>query len=241
MCNFFSAVSRKGVVKFFTPEDIVSLMVEGNPEKYDWNSHTSCLHFLGVKAKDEDQWTKWEYNPETKELKVDDNGPEDDRKTVQKALDKFFIGKDVLFLRNLYGNNPGNWNSGKWNSGDRNSGNWNSGDGNSGNWNSGNGILNSFCTKRQWMLFDKPCTEPEYQQLNGLDWSLFWTNKWVSESDMTDDEKNEYPSYKTCGGYLKKIEYKEAWKACPQSFRDAVKKLANYDGDKFFEISGTRL
>ena len=234
MCKFFSAVSDgKGRVEFFTPEKIVSIMAAGNPEKYEWNSHTSLMHSLGIKGKEEDTWNKWEYNPKDKKLTIDGELHKDDTTKVQESLDTFFKDKDILFLRNLFGNNSGNWNSGN-----RNSGNWNSGDGNSGYRNSGDGILNSFCTKRQWMLFDILCSEQEYNSINNLDLSWFWVNKWIEESDMTNDEKTANPTYKTCGGYLKKIEYKEAFKAAPKSFIDAVKKLKNFDAAKFKEISG---
>ncbi len=309
MCKFFSAVSDgKGRVEFFKLEDIVRIMSSGNPEGYDFNSHTSILHSLGIKGKDEDVWNKWEYEPETKTLTIDGAIHADDSVEVQKKLDGFFVGKGIGYLRNLYnrnsgygnsgdwnsgGGNSGYWNSGNgnsgncnsgncnsgsgnsgdWNSGNRNSGcgnsgdrnsgygnsgDWNSGGGNSGDWNSGNcnsgsgnsgnwnsgygnsgnGILNSFCTKRQWMLFDKPCTKEQYEKIDALDWSWFFINRWVSESDMSDQEKKDHPSFKTCSGYLKTIDYKEAFKACPESFIDAVKKLKNFDKKKFKEISG---
>jgi Pentapeptide repeats (8 copies) len=317
MCQFFSCVSDgKGNVKFFKPEDIVKIMGEGNPESYDWNSHTSLMSWLGIKAKDEEKWTKWEYNPESKELKLDKGTLADDKNKIKKVLDKYFDDKDILFLRNLYGRNSGDgnsgdgnsgdrnsgngnsgngnsghrnsghrnsghwnsghwnsgdwnsgngnsgnrnsgdWNSGNWNSGNWNSGDWNSGDGNSGHWNSGNGnsgdwnsgdwnsgdgALNGFCTEQTFLLFDKPCTKEEYEKINQLDWSWFWINKWINESEMTDDEKKQNPTYKTTGGYLKKIEYKEAFKACPQSFIDQVKKLAHYDAAKFEIISGLKV
>jgi len=279
MCQFFSCVSDgKGNVKFFKPEDIVKIMAEGNPNKYDFNSHTSLMSWLGIKAKGEENWSKWEYNPESKELKLDEGTLADDKNKIQKILDAYFEGKDILFFRNLYSANSGNWNSGHgnsghwnsgngnsgdrnsgngnsgdrnsgdgnsghWNSGDRNSGNWNSGNGNSGHGNlgdgnSGDGNLNSFCTSQHWMLFDKACTKEEYEKIYKLDWSWFWINKWVNNSEMTVNEKKAYPTYKTCGGYLKKIEYKEAFKAAPPSFLDAVQKLANFDANKFKEISG---
>lgn len=88
------------------------------------------------------------------------------------------------------------------------------------------------------MLFDQPCTEEEYEKITNLDWSWFWINKWVNESDMTDDDKEANPSYKTCGGYLRIISYKEAFKAAPKEFIEKVKKLKNFDADKFKEISG---
>ena len=292
MCNFFSCVSDgKGHVKFFKPEDIVGIMADGNPKELDFNSHTSLMSWFGIKAKDEEKWSKWEYNPETKELKLDEGTLADDKKKIKKVLEKFFDGKDIIFLRNLYGSNSGNLNSGHWNSGDGNSGNWNSGDGNSGdgnsghwnsgnrnsgnlnsgdgnsgggnsgNWNSGNrnsgnlnsgdgnsgnlnsgnGVLNGFCAEQAFLLFDKPCTKEQYEKTYQLDWSWFWINVWVNEFEMTNDEKAVNPTYKTTGGYLKKIGYKEAFKACPQSFIDVVKKLANFDAKKFEIITGLKV
>ncbi|MCK9282297.1 MAG: hypothetical protein M0P71_16900 [Melioribacteraceae bacterium] len=59
---------------------------------------------------------------------------------------------------------------------------------------------------------------------------------------MTDEEKEKYPSAKTCDGYLKEISYKEAWQ---KSFENASQKeieqtrqLPNFDPQIFFKISG---
>jgi len=61
-------------------------------------------------------------------------------------------------------------------------------------------------------------------------------------AEMTDKEKEEFTWYKTTEGYLKKIDYKEAWK---QSFNNAKKEdvaktleLPNFDYKLFEEISG---
>ena len=87
-------------------------------------------------------------------------------------------------------------------------------------------------------MFDILCSEQEYNSIDNLDWSWFYINKWINESDMTHDEKKTFSTDKTCGGFLKKIGYKEAFKAAPESFIDAVKKLKNFDAAKFKEISG---
>ena len=148
MCNFFSVVSNgRGVVKFFKPEDVVKIMSEGNGESYDFNSHTSLMHFLGIKGGQEDKWNKWEYDPDKKALEEDSLVTKDDRKDAQEVLEEYFSRLNIAFMRNLYGGNSGYRNSGDrnsgyrnsgdWNSGDRNSGYQNSGDQNSGNWNSG--------------------------------------------------------------------------------------------------------
>ena len=142
--------------------------------------------------------------------------------------------------------NSGDWNSGNMNSGDRNSGNWNSGDRNSGNWNSGNGVLNSFCTKRSYILFDKPCTEKEYQKAQDLHYKIpFELIEWIDSGKMTQEEKDKNPSYKVTDGYLKVYEYKEAWKNAlektDKETKKKIKKLKNFSARKFKEITGCKI
>jgi hypothetical protein len=331
-------------------------MAKGNPNNYQWNSHTSTAHFHKINAKAEDQWNKWEYNPEKKDLKVDELHAKDDSESVKNQLIKFFEGKNISFLQNLYnrnsgngnsgnwnsgdwnsgdrnsgdrnsgdrnsgngnsgdrnsgdrnsGNwnsgdwNSGNWNSGNWNSGDRNSGNrnsgdrnsgnWNSGNGNSGNWNSGNwnsgnwnsgngnsgngnsgngnsgnwnsgdrnsgnrnsgdrnsgnwnsgnGMKNSFCSKQKFFLFDKECKESDYRKSLEIDFYWFDLEKWINETDMTDDEKKSHLGYQTTGGFLKTFTYKEAWSKCPKEVLEKIKKLKNFNKKVFLEISGIQV
>jgi hypothetical protein len=142
MCKFFSCISNgKGKTLFFTPTQIITEMVKGNPNEYNWNSHTSIASFNGIIGVSEDRWNKWEYNIEDKVLRIDNLNVVDDNDKVKKVVDRFLEGKDVLFLQNLYNRNSGYLNSGDQNSGNRNRGYRNSGDLNSGDRNSGN--LNS--------------------------------------------------------------------------------------------------
>ena len=64
--------------------------------------------------------------------------------------------------------------------------------------------------------------------------------EWISESNMTAKEKKEYHNYKVTGGYLKTVEYKEAWKKCPKNVLKQIKKLKNFDKGVFFEITGIK-
>ena len=137
--------------------------------------------------------------------------------------------------------NSGNMNSGNMNSGNRNSGNRNSGDWNSGDGNSGDGVLNSFCTKRQYMLFDKPCEEEEYSEVFNLPWTWFELDIWIPGGDMSEIEKKEHPYWEVTSGYIKHVDYKEAWKKCPKGFIEKVKKLKNFNAKKFEEISGLKV
>ena len=93
--------------------------------------------------------------------------------------------------------------------------------------------------------FDKPCTLEEWNNTYKPKWLFFDLTEWIEEEDMTEEEKEENPSYKITSGYLKVYGYKEAFK---KSYNTAtmeeqlkIKDLPNFDADKFFEISGIRI
>ena len=62
---------------------------------------------------------------------------------------------------------------------------------------------------------------------------------------MTDKEKEENPGYKTTGGYLKKSDYKEAfkksWDEADHEDRMKIKDLPNFNEEIFFDISGIKV
>jgi len=131
--------------------------------------------------------------------------------------------------------NSGYSNSGHWNSGHRNSGHSNSGDMNSGHFNSTTPdtirCFNKDVDRETWEQADKP------QFIYNVN-----PNIWVDESDMTDDEKKEFSKFHDRGGYLKTIEYKEAWKIAwdeaSEEDKTLLSKLPNFDADVFEEITG---
>ena len=59
---------------------------------------------------------------------------------------------------------------------------------------------------------------------------------------MTDEEKKSDPEFHVRGGYLKTLEYKEAFQASyaktSQEDKDKLLKLPNFDAEVFKEISG---
>ena len=57
---------------------------------------------------------------------------------------------------------------------------------------------------------------------------------------MTAKEKKEQHNYKVTGGYLKTVDYKKAWKKCPEDVLKQIKALPNYDRDVFFDITGVK-
>ena len=145
--------------------------------------------------------------------------------------------------RNSGSCNSGDRNSGSWNSGDRNSGNRNSGDRNSGSWNSGSwnsGFFNS--DEPNIRMFNKD-TNLKRGDINIPSWCYFSLTVWVSHDTATEEEKEKYKrEIETFGGYLKTLEYKEAWKlAWSKASKEEHKqllKLPNWNNKVFIEITG---
>ena len=147
-------------------------------------------------------------------------------------------GDEKQELINSGNRNSGDWNSGDWNSGDCNSGNWNSG-----NWNSGNCNSGFFNTNEPFVrMFNKDTKLKKYE----IDIPLFChfdLTVWVSHDTATEEEKEEHnEEIKTCGGFLKTLDYKEAWrlawnKASKKEHLEMLK-LPNWDNEVFKEISG---
>jgi hypothetical protein len=146
--------------------------------------------------------------------------------------------------------NSGDRNSGDRNSGDSNSGNWNSGDSNSGDSNSGYRNSGAFCTDNnpKVKIFDVETdmgvreweNHPAYRLMaNGLNFTF-----WIHENEMSDAEKEKFPFYKTTGGYLKAIPFKEGWTNFWGNLSDDDKKeftsLPNFDPAKFELITGIK-
>ena len=108
--------------------------------------------------------------------------------------------------RNTGNRNTGNRNTGDCNTGDCNTGDCNTGDCNTGDWNLSSFNTGCFMTEEQKiMLFDKP-TNWTYRDWINSDARYALTNipknvvEWVSSYDMTDEEKEKYPTYETTGG-----------------------------------------
>ena len=149
--------------------------------------------------------------------------------------------------RNSGNGNSGYGNSGYGNSGDWNSGYWNSGDWNSGDWNSGYGNSTDrsagiFCNQEpQVISFNKP-TDKSWDEIDHPHFDEFILNEWVSENDMTDEEKKNDPEFYIRGGYLKTYTYEEAWdeywKNTSEEDRQRVLNLPNFSWDVFTSITG---
>ena len=172
--------------------------------------------------------------------------------------------------RNTGNCNTGNWNTGDWNTGNRNTGdrntgncntgNWNTGDWNTGDWNTGNwntGDCNTadfstgvFCAQEEKIkIFDKKSDSTYRDWINStardiIRWNME-TTVWVYEENMSAEEKEQYTTYKTTGGYLKVFSYKEAWSNLWNNLTDSekqeIKNIPNFDSEKFEEITGIKV
>ena len=137
-------------------------------------------------------------------------------------------------------NNTGYRNSGHRNSGDYNSGNRNSGHYNSGHYNSG--MFNTNEPKMRMFNKDTDYTYSEFAKKFGMKYPDLHTCHWINKGDMTDDEKKEVSGWETMGGYLKTMDYKEAWaeywSRASEEDKQWFLNLPNFDAEIFKEITG---
>ena len=163
-----------------------------------------------------------------------------------------------------YGNtdlcNTGNYNIGSCNTGNRNIGYGNTGNGNIGDYNSGNWNITSFSSgafnteDQKIILFNKPSqwTHEEWANsdakhlldkmpINKMPRS---TVEWVFAENMTDEEKEKYPTYKTTDGYLKISDGKECcqiwWDNLLDEQKEIIKSIPNFDAKIFKQITGIK-
>ena len=214
-----------------------------------------------------DCFNYYPFNPDNKVAEIEalgeiDTGTDDSKCCTNKIrIVRELTWEEVLKLVNIGKANAGFCNSGDWNSGNRNSGNRNSGNRNSGDWNSGNrnsGDWNKtsfssgcFNTKEaKILMFNKPS-----------DWTFrdWWNSEarsllnriqkdvleWIWSDDMTDQEKEDHPEYKTTGGYLKELDESECgqiwWNSLTDREKDIIKGLPNFDPEIFAQVTGVKI
>ena len=144
--------------------------------------------------------------------------------------------------------NSGNWNSGSYNSGDWNSGSHNSGHYNNGDWNKTNYSSGCFNTKEiKILMFNKSSnwTFRDWCYSEAKDILDTVPNNapiWIQSENMTDEEKEQHPEYKTIGGYLKEIDNSKCvqawWDSLPDYKKNIIKALPNFDAEIFKDCTG---
>ncbi len=141
--------------------------------------------------------------------------------------------------------NIGNLNAGDCNTGSNNTGRNNTGYRNTGNWNTGNwntGDCNTV-TPDNILVFNRPCLRADWDNVKKPAWMYAGVSRWVCTNDMTEKEKQAYPSYVTTGGFLKVFTnphhaYIDAWEKASKEDRALTLKLPNFDVEVFKEIFG---
>ena len=149
--------------------------------------------------------------------------------------------------------NTGNCNTGDRNTGERNTGNWNTGNWNTGDWNTGDWNKSSFNTgcfnteEEKIRLFNKPSSWTYPDWLNSMARHLLNqipknVVEWVCSENMTDEEKAQYPTHKTTGGYLKVLDEPDCaalwWGTLDDADKQTIMSIPNFDKAVFKEITG---
>ena len=151
--------------------------------------------------------------------------------------------------------NTGNRNTGDSNTGDRNTGCYNTGNRNTGDCNTGDWNKSSFNTgcfntvEQKIMLFNKQsdmtyrdwCKSDARYLLNQIPKDVV---EWIYSDNMTDEEKEQHPTYKTTDGYLKKLDETECgqlwWDSLSNHQKNIIKAIPNFDAEIFFQCTGIR-
>ena len=124
----------------------------------------------------------------------------------------------------------------------------NTGNRNTGDWNSASFSNGVFCTKEpEILIFDKPSgmTFRQWRDSTAchlLNQIQFMPNVWVWDDDMTDEEKEAHPEYKTTGGFLKVLDTSDCcvrwWENLDEYQRRIIRSIPNFDAAIFKQITG---
>lgn len=184
-----------------------------------------------------------------------------DRNYGESNVGDYNYGDKNTGKYNINNYNTGNYNTGNYNTGDYNTGGFNTGDYNVGDFNVGDFNVGDFnlsnyntgcfnTKKPKLKFFDKETdmTMEEWRKseafeiLRKIDLRPV---EWVCAEDMTDEEKEQYPEYETTGGYLKELDTDKAFLSWLEKLnereRNVIKNIPNFNAEKFYEITGTRV
>ncbi len=82
----------------------------------------------------------------------------------------------------------------------------------------------------------------KWDEIDHPHFNEFCLNKWIEESDMTDEEKKVDPEFYVRKGYLKTYSWEDAWanfwRDTNEENRKKVLNLPNFDAAIFKEITG---
>lgn len=155
-----------------------------------------------------------------------------------------YCTNSITILREIEGEEKLNLiNTGDWNTGNRNTGDCNTGDCNTGNWNTGDCNTGYFNTNEPFVRMFNKDTNKKREDLSFPSFLYFNLTVWVTHDTATDEEKKAHKQeIEVCGGFLKKLDYKEAfrisWNKASLEEHKKLFDLPNWDNDIFKEISG---
>lgn len=145
----------------------------------------------------------------------------------------------------------GRGSTGDWSTGDYSTGNFSTGDRSTGDWSISDYSTGHFSTDDYsgYGAFDKPCSRSTWINAKKPKFLYFKLAKWIEASEMSEEEKAEYPEHQITGGYLKKYTYKQAWQNSWERLKKKGAKevkrqiklleaLPNFNYEKFVQISG---
>ena len=141
--------------------------------------------------------------------------------------------------------NTGNYNAGEYNTGDHNRGDYNTGDyncisGSSGCFNTSEEKIIMFNKASDWTIKDWWASKAR-TILGGMPKETVW----IELLKMTNEEKCDNPDCEILGGYLKILDgsgnVQAWWDKLPDSNKQVVLALPNFDADIFEECTGIRV
>ena len=173
---------------------------------------------------------------------VDDDGGNSSKCCTNKIqIVREISWQEVLDMVNLGKGCTGLCNTGNRNTGNRNTGDWNDTNFSSGCFNTIEQKIYLFDKSSDWTYRDWLDSDARYL-LNQIQKDVV---EWVSECDMTDEEKEANPAYTTTGGYLKVLDESECaqiwWDDLSERQRNIIKNIPNFDSRKFEQITGIKI
>ena len=189
-----------------------------------------------------DCFNYYSFDPNNKVAEIEALGEVDAEADGSKhCTNKIKIVREITWEEVLQMVNMGKACTGLCNSGNRNSGDWNKTSFSSGCFNTKESKILMFNKPSDWTFMDWWNSEAR-RLLNKIQKNVL---EWVWSDDMTDEEKEQHPDYKTTGGYLKELDESECgqswWNSLTDNEKDVILSLPNFDAEIFEQITGVHI
>lgn len=159
----------------------------------------------------------------------------------KSCTDKLEIVREIPWDEVLRIVNIGKNCTGRCNTGNCNTGDWNTGDWNTGCFNTEQQKILMFNTPSDW-TYDDWLRSDARCLLNQIPKNVV---EWVYSANMTDEEKEAYPTHETTGGYLKVLDEAECgqlwWGELSDEEKNVIKSIPNFDSDIFEQCTGIKV